>query len=146
MPATKTANRKPSGDYEVTTSDGTIVPFKQHAAAIAKVDRKTVSRINDVAGKNPLAFNLRDHPEFSGMDIYVMDATFKQGTLDGNQTTYVLATVRICAPGADPNEVEPGIMMTGSSNVFDRIVAAMQANALPVVGTLRKSGRAWFID
>lgn len=146
MPANKTTTRKTSGDYEVKTSDGVLVPFKSHAAEIAKIDRAAVSNINDVAGRNPAAFNLRDHPEFSGMEMYVQDATFKQGVIDGNTTTYVLATVRICAPGADPNSVEPGIIMTGSSNIFDRIVAAMQANALPIKGLLRKSGRAWFLD
>lgn len=145
MAASKTT-RKTNEVSTITAPDGTLVPYQRHAAEIAKINMAEVSDINKVAGKNPVAFNLRDHPEFSGMDCYVTGAELHSGTLDGNMTTYVVAGVRICGPGGDPNKVEPGIMMTGSSNVFDRIVAAMEANAFPVKGTLRKSGRAWFLD
>lgn len=134
-----------SPEKTVISPDGTIVPFVKHAE-LEKIDMKHVNNINQVAGKNPLSVNLRDHPEFSGMDLYVQEVTFHEGTGDGKKTLFLVATGRICAPGGDPNKVEPVVLITGASNVFDRVAVAAAAGAFPIKGTLRKSGRAWFLD
>lgn len=129
----------------VVSPDGSVVPYVKHVE-IEKIDMKRVSNINAVAGKNPMAVNLRDHPEFAGMDLYVQDVTFHEGTGDGKKTLFLVASGRICAPGGDPNKVEPMVLITGASNVFDRIAYASAQGAFPIKGTLRKSGRAWFLD
>lgn len=120
------------------------------ARAMRPPKSKEVTTISDIAGKNPAAVNLRDHPEFSGMDIYIMDARFSESTLGGKKGSYLVAACYVTASGAEPKEENFLIIMTGSENVQGRVADAMLAagdgSCFPIKGTLRNSGRAWFLD
>lgn len=116
------------------------------AQALTPPDLKTVKRVDAVAGKNPAAANLRDHPEFSGMEFYVTDAKFGTGDISGRSTAFVVMLGYLVKAGDKPKEDNLVTIITGADNVYARIAQAYVKEAFPIVGTLRKSGRAWFLD
>lgn len=87
-------------------------------------DPKTVSDINTVAGKNPRAVNLRDHPELDGMELYVGDVKFGSGDIGGKHTTYCVMAGFVCAPGKKPTEADAVMIITGADNIYSRIAQA----------------------
>lgn len=115
-------------------------------SALKPPDPKTVSDINAVAGSNPPAVNLRDHPEFNGKEFTVVDVRFTSGETGGKKTTYMVAAGYLCNKGEKPSEKNFVVLLTGSSNVLTRVMQAFSQNALPVKGTLRLGGKAWFLD
>jgi hypothetical protein len=48
--------------------------------------------------------------------------------------------------GDKPNADNAAVVVTGSENIVERLALVIEANAFPVLGKLRKGGRAWFID
>lgn len=109
-------------------------------------DPRTVSDVNKVVGKNPPKANLRDHPEYSGMEITIMDVRFTGGDIGGKKTTFMVAPAYITVPGRKATQEDFRMLITGSDNVIGRVAAAFAKGALPIKGTLRLSGRAWFLD
>lgn len=129
----------------VDARTGEVIVLKQEAN-FQPPDPRTVSDVNKVVGKNPPAINLRDHPEFAGMEITVMDVRFTGGDIGGKKTTYMVAACFITAPGRKATQEDFRVVITGADNVMQRIAAAYAQGALPIKGTLRKAGRAWFLD
>ena len=114
-----------------------------------QIDLKHVNNIAEICGDNIHAVSLRDHPEFNGMDLVVTPAVeWGGGMIDGNKTAFVKAGCFLLNPGAKEARKENAILLiTGSENIYDRIAAASQVEGgLPMRGTLRKAGRAWFLD
>jgi len=143
---------KKSKTQVVDAETGEITIVRGARKAFAIPDPKTITPIDQVAGKNPAAVNLRDHPEFNGMEVIVMDARFSDSTLGGKKGTYLVAACYVVAPGATPKEDNFTIIMTGSENVQGRIADALLiaeesgGTPFPLKGTLRNAGRAWFLD
>jgi hypothetical protein len=126
-------------------SDQPIIRNKPQAAEISL---KGIKNISEVSGDNVHAVSLRDHPEFQGMDLIVTsDVHWGEGMIDGNKTAFVKAGCFLIPHGAKEVKKEDAVLLiTGSENIYDRIADAQQAGELPVRGTLRKAGRAWFLD
>lgn len=124
---------------------GEVIVFKA-PVAITPPKRNTLTDINKVAGKNPAAINLRDHPEFAGMELIVADVRLTSGEISGHKTNYAIIACFLVTPGKEPTKDDFRMLITGADNVYDRVVEAVLANALPISGTLRHSGRAWFLD
>lgn len=130
---------------EVTRKDpntGEVIVVNRPSAVIVAPDPAQVNTARAVAGRNPPAKNLRDHKEFAGQMCMILGARIA----NGDTGEYVLATALIYPEGEQPTEEHAIILMTGSSNILDRVVTAMQTDALPMVGKLRNEGRAWFLD
>lgn len=131
---------------------GEIVTVKSSVISRKPPKAKEVTDINQVTGKNPPFSNLRDNPQFSGMEFIIADASFRSSTLGGHQSSFVLLGGWLVAPGAEAREEDYIIISTGSENVQGRVAAAMMAadesggEAFPLRGTLRNQGRAWFLD
>lgn len=136
----------------VDPSTGEIVQVKISKSVFKPPKAGAVTPIDQVAGKNPPAVNLKDHPEFSGMELTIMDAKWKKSTLGGHLDTYLLLACFITTPGTQPKESDYVILMTGAENVQARIadaeMAAGEGSPYPLKGILRasKGGRAWFLD
>ena len=137
----------------VNNTTGEIVMVRGASAKNMKPPkRKDVTSIDSVAGKNPPAVNLKDHPEFSGREIIIMEAKFKASTLGGDNKSYVLLACYMPAPGKEATDQDFVIIITGSENVQARIadaeISAGEGSPYPITGTLRtsKGGRAWFLD
>lgn len=113
---------------------------------------KQVTAIKEVAGENPLAINLKDHPELNGQHIIIVETKWKPSTLGGHLNTFVLFGAYVCAPGEEPKKEQYQLFMTGAENVQGRLAdAEMQAgegSPYPLSATLRcsKGGQAWFLD
>lgn len=133
----------PTKSVDPTT--GEVLPSTETNLSIIP-DPKTVTSINKVAGKNPLAINLRDHPEFSGKEFLCVAARFSDGDIGGKKTNFIIAAGFVYTQGQKPTAENAVILITGSSNVYNRLAEAASKNTLPVVGTLRLGGRAWFLD
>lgn len=137
----------------VNQETGEIVVVRGVSAkTMAPPKRAEVTPIEAIAGKNPPAINLRDHPELSGMEVTIMDSRFQESTLGGKKGSYVIAACYVTAPGVQAEAKDFMILMTGSENVQGRIAEAIMAaeggSPYPISGTLRCSagGRAWFLD
>ena len=111
--------------------------------------RNTVKTARDIAGKNPPLNNLKDHPEFDGLNCMIFAGVVAQG----DQSNYVLCPAIIYADSVDPwsltdeeREDMTVILSTGSANFMDRVQTAIATNGFPFVGKLRRAGRAWFLD
>lgn len=104
-------------------------------------DPRSVTPIKSIAGHNPAAMNLRDHPELDGMKIIVESARMA----DGETKPYVILKAWVYV-GDAPEADNACVVVTGSENIVERMLLAISNDALPVSGTLRKSGRAWFLD
>lgn len=94
-----------------------------------------------VAGRNPRGMNLKDHPELDGLNLIMTAARF----VEGENNTYVVMQGWAFV-GESPTDDERCVIVTGSENIVERMAVVVAANAFPVSGKLRKSGRAWFID
>jgi hypothetical protein len=126
-------------------SEGPIIRTKPQNY---EIDLKKIKKVEEICGNNIHAVSLRDHPEFNGMDLIVTPAIeWGEGMVDGNKTAFVKAGCFLIKPGAKEARPEDAILLiTGSENVYDRIAEAQQAGGLPMRGSLRKAGRAWFLD
>ena len=113
-----------------------IVPM-----SVQPPDMATVSSINTVAGKNQRGMNLRDHAELDGLNILIVGARLAEG----EQSTYVVMRCYVYA-GDKPQADNLAVIVTGSENIVERLAVCIESNAFPVLGKLRKGGRAWFID
>jgi len=113
-----------------------------------EINLKEVKNVSEICGENIHAVSLRDHPEFAGMDLVVTPAVeWGEGMIDGNKTAFVKAGCFLLKAGAKEARKENAILLiTGSENIYDRIAEAQQNGGLPMRGTLRKAGRAWFLD
>lgn len=108
---------------------------------------KDVKPVSEVAGRNPTAYNLKDHPELKGKDFICMEIVWQTGTIDGKETDYLLAYGYIL--GHDEKMPSPdglSVIITGSENIKARLSIAQKNNGLPCRGQLRNEGRAWFYD
>jgi hypothetical protein len=137
----------------VDPQTGEIIVARGTKRAMMKIPkREEITPLDKVAGKNPPAINLRDHPELAGKELVIMDAKFLPSTLGGKLDTYLLMACFVTAPGQDPKEEDFVIIMTGSENVQGRVadaeMAAGEGSPYPLRATLRCSqgGRAWFLD
>lgn len=135
----------PEKQQIIDSKTGEII-VSRPAIALRPPDPKSVKKIGDVAGANPPAINLRDHPELHGMELQVVDVHFTSGDTGGKKTTYMVAAAYIVRPGAKATPDDFRIVLTGADNVMGRVMEAFSNNALPVSGILRKAGRAWFLD
>ena len=128
---------------KIDSETGEIIEYREPVTALAVPDMKTVSTVRDVAGKNPAGINLRDHPEYNGQNFICVKARIASG----ESGEFIIATGFVYPDGAEPTVEDHAVtLITGSENVYSRIVAAMEQNAFPVIGRLRKGGRAWFLD
>lgn len=116
---------------------------------LALPDPKTIKTAREVAGKNPPLKNLKDHPEFDGQKIIITGV--RQAV--GDMGTYVLCTALVYPESVDPYKLTAAqvedygcIISTGSENFVDRVLTAVSSDSLPMAGTLRRGGRAWFLD
>lgn len=126
-----------------TTGEAIVV---RERGALTPPDPKALTPIAKAAGANPPAINLRDHPEFHGMEMQVVDVQFRSGEIGGRKTTFMLAACYVVKPGAKATQDDYRVVLTGADNVMARVMEAVATNALPIKGTLRKAGRAWFLD
>lgn len=125
---------------EITT--GEVITYREPVTALAVPDMSTVTEVQAVAGKNPPGVNLKDHPEYDGLSLIVTRARIASGE-DGE---YIIATGFVFPETVKPTMDHAVTIITGSENVYNRVVAAMEQNAFPIKGRLRKGGRAWFLD
>lgn len=116
---------------------------------LALPDKKTVNTVKDVAGKNPVLKNLRDHPEFDGQNIII--TSVRQAV--GDMGAYVLCTSIVYPDSVDPYKLSAEeledygcIISTGSENFVDRVLTAVSSDSLPMIGRLRRASRAWLLD
>lgn len=110
-----------------------------------------ITEVESLSGKNPLLENIKNNPNWSGQKIIILDAQFHKGTQANPETgeisDYYICPALVYPDGVQPNAEEHGHLLSiGASNIFARISDAVTERAFPIRGTLRKSGRAWFID
>jgi hypothetical protein len=110
-----------------------------------------ITPVETLSGKNPKLENFRDHPEWDGHTIIVLHAELKPGTIadpvTGEIKDYFIMAALIYPEGVTPDPEKHGHLLgTGSGNIMARVSDAVTEKAFPIRGTLRKSGRAWFID
>lgn len=110
-------------------------------AVILPPKAETITKISDVAGRNPPSFNLRDHPELDGLNIIIISARIAEG----ETRDYVVMRAFLYA-GDTPTPENLCVMITGAENIVEKLTIVIEQNAFPTSGKLRKSGRAWFID
>ena len=124
---------------------GEIVEYVEpKASALAVPDMSEVKEVSKVAGSNPRGVNLRDHPEFDGLNFICVGGRI---TRNAEGDSFIIATGFIYPDGVKPTLEDHAVtLVTGSGNVFERIVIAMQEVAFPIKGKLRRAGRAWFLD
>lgn len=128
---------------KVDTETGEVIQYREPVTALAVPDMKTVSPVKAIAGKNPAGVNLRDHPEFAGQNFICVRARIASG----ENGEYIIATGFVFPDGVTPTVEDHAVtLISGSENVYNRVVAALEQNAFPVSGKLRKGGRAWFYD
>jgi hypothetical protein len=128
---------------KINEKTGEIIEYREPVTALAVPNLKNVSSVKAVAGKNPAGLNLRDHPEFNGQNFLCTKARIATG----ESGEFIIATGFVFPDGVEPNVEDHAVsIITGSDNVYSRIVAVMEQNAFPVNGKLRKGGRAWFYD
>lgn len=113
--------------------------------------RDTVTPVQDVAGANPPKLNLKDHPEINGYTLIVNRVSLREG--DSKMGPWILCDAYIVPPTVDIFSLEPTeqeqylyTFMSGAENVLDRVMKAASIQALPMSGTLRNEGQAWFLD
>lgn len=127
---------------------GVVVKYAPPLEELRPPDSKIISDISKVAGANPSVVNLRDNNSFAGMELLTTEredlVAFGEGDQGGKKSNYVMVTCWVYAPGTKPGKAI--LLRTGAGNVYNRIAEAYVKGALPVRGTLRKSGRAWFLD
>lgn len=106
----------------------------------------SVTPVQKVSGQNTAKVNLRDNPELNGMTIIVTDARLNaEGSAEYAQP-YLVAKCFIFPPSREATPEDARVLVTGSGNVYERLLDCKMNNAFPISGTLRKSGRAWFLD
>lgn len=128
---------------KVDQTTGEIIEYREPVTALEVPDMKTVTAVQDVAGKNPPGVNLRDHPEYHGQNFICTKARIASG----ESGEYIIATGFVFPDGIKPTAENHAVtLITGSDNVYSRIVAAMEKNAFPIMGKLRRASRAWFLD
>jgi hypothetical protein len=136
----------------VNVKTGEVIDVRGTRRTITPPNIKQVTPINQVAGKNPIAINLKDHPELSGQHVIIVETSWKPSTLGGHLKTFVLFGAYVCPPDTQPTEDQYQLFMTGAENVQARLAdAEMQAgegSPYPLSATLRcsKGGQAWFLD
>lgn len=110
-----------------------------------------ITQVEHLSGKNPKLENFRDHPSWDGQVITILRAELHPGTIadpiTGEIKDYFILAALIYPEDVEPNPEEHGhLIATGSGNIMARLSDAVTEKAFPIQGTLRKSGRAWFID
>lgn len=121
---------------------GEIIPARFMPPA-----KETVTKVARVAGRNIEKVNLRDHGELNGYNITVGEARVNaEGSAEYGNRPFVIMVAWVYPQGreAEPDDIR--MVVTGSDNVYWRMLEAIDKKAFPVSGVLRKSGRAWFID
>lgn len=135
---------------KVDPHTGKSVTIAPPMSELRPPDEKLIRDISKVAGANPAVLNLRDHPEFAGCALITTNdpnaIAFTDSDQDGKRSSYLIVTCWIVAPGQKPEPGKAVLLRTGASNVYNRIAEAWIKGQLPVKGTLRKGGRAWFLD
>lgn len=135
------ANKKVNPETGEVTQ---VIEYRESAGPLAVPDMQTVNTVQQVAGKNPLGVNLKDHPEFDGQKFMCVRARITSSA-EGNQ--FIIATGFVFPEGVKPTVEDHAVtLITGAGNVFERVVIAMEQNAFPIVGKFRRGGRAWFLD
>ena len=135
---------------KVDPRTGLVITVKAPIEKVRPPDPKSLSLIGQIAGPNPNVVNLRDHPEYAGMDLVTTDdassITFGEGEQNGRKSSYLMMVCWITPPGQKPEQGKAIVLRTGAGNVYDRVAEAWVKGAFPIKGTLRKGGRAWFLD
>lgn len=130
-------------DQKVNTETGEIITVTPRFQLPAK---GTIKRVSEVAGKNPEMVNLRDHPEFDGRDCMIFSARIAAG----DYGDYAITTAAVYPADVELTEENKDqyiiLLSSGSENFLERVIATMQADAFPILGTLRNAGKAWFLD
>lgn len=142
--------QKPQGEQPQTEqpqtqgqTQGQIEPTGSEKFANLKLSG--ARRLSQVAGDNLTVINLRDHEEMDGQTV----ALVSRGQMkNGDYGDYILFPV-ILLEGSDDDGYKPvgnALIMTGSSNVIERVRASGSSMENPVIATFRMGGRAWFLD
>lgn len=100
--------------------------------------------IEDLGGARPPLYNLRDHEELSGRKIAIVQVHYNEGEFG----QYAFIAAFFIDPPNSPEKPAPVVLMTGSEDILGRLAqfADVIENGTPVIGVLRHSGRAWFLD
>jgi hypothetical protein len=117
-------------------------------------DPATVTPLRKIAGTNPQPTNLKDHPELDGRVIVINDCKVNP---EGEYGPFCILDVWLLPKekkaedlakmkATDFTEEDHTVIITGAGNLYSRVTLALSEDALPISGTLRKSGRAWFLD
>lgn len=116
---------------------------------LALPDPKTIKTTREVAGKNPVLKNLKDHPEMDGQNVIVTSVR----PAVGDMGQYILCGAFVYPDSVDIHKLTPDqvqdyacILSTSSENFMDRVLTAVSSDSLPMIGKLRRGGRAWFLD
>jgi hypothetical protein len=108
-----------------------------------------VTPIQNIAGKQIPAWNLKEHPELDGARIVVTKVKPNDGA-SSEFGPFVVCEVWVIPTGKNLKDCNPEsdlkMIITGADNVYERTVLALSNEALPFSATLRKSGRSWFLD
>ena len=137
------------------TEQAPVIPSRSIIPARPRFpDPATVTPLKKVAGVNPPPTNLKDHPELDGRVIIINDCKVNP---EGEYGPFCILDVWLLGKGkkvedvakmkaTDFSEEDHTVIITGAGNLYSRVTLALSEDALPISGTLRKSGRAWFLD
>jgi hypothetical protein len=113
------------------------------------ISKDNVHTSRDVSGVNPPKFNLKDHPEVDGRRVMILGGTQTEGEFG----IFLIAPALIYPVDVDIFGIDEEsraayavTLITGSENVMERAMDAISSGQVPLVGTLRNEGRAWFLD
>lgn len=106
-----------------------------------------VPQVSDLGGARPPVLNLKDHPELDGQKIAILDYRVKEGSFR-DETGKIRDYLFIAALLVNGDNKIPVMLMTGAEDIYNRVMqlADVIQSGQPVMGTLSKRGRAWFID
>lgn len=121
---------------------GEIIP-----ARFKPPSRASVTKVEQVSGKNLPKVNLKDNADASGKILIATKAVLNtEGSPEYGARPFVIITGFLFPPSREAQPEDACVVVTGASNVYERMADALNAKAFPVQGVLRKSGRAWFLD
>lgn len=100
--------------------------------------------IKELGGTRPPLYNLRDHEELDGRKVAIVQVRYNEGEFG----QYAIIAAFFIDPPNSPDKPAPVVLMTGSEDILGRLAqfADVIDNGTPLIGVLRHSGRAWFLD
>lgn len=121
---------------------------------IKDIQNVEIATTEEVSGKNPPKFNLKEHPEVNGYTLLVLGGEFRESEKYDNKNGFYFIGAALVYPSnvdiksltIDERKSYAVTLMTGADNVVTRLYDAYKLGRFPVAGTLRAEGDAWFLD